>query len=112
MRFLMAAGLLLLAACGKRDAPTEQAAANVAVPAPRATFTAAEKALLRAQPLQDAIHRALTTGENQRWSYGGLSGYAVPSLTRAANGCRAVRYTVDQRPTAEYQPINACEGSR
>ncbi len=52
-----------------------------------------------------------TRGTTQRWQDGPLSGYAVPSLTAGANGCRAVRYTIDQRPDAPYGSITACDAS-
>jgi len=68
--------------------------------------------LLRSQALQDAIHRALTTGQNQRWQDGKKSGYAVPSQELLPNGCRTIRYTVDQQPDAPMMTINACDGSR
>jgi hypothetical protein len=67
---------------------------------------------LQSQPVKDAIYRALKTGRTQRWQDGKLSGYAVPSATTAANGCRAVRYTVDQRPEVPFESINACAISR
>jgi len=66
---------------------------------------------LRSQPVKDAIYRALRSGQTQRWQDGKLSGYAVPSATTAANGCRAVRYTVDQRPEVPFESINACSVS-
>ncbi len=66
---------------------------------------------LRSQPVKDAIYRALRSGETQRWQDGKLSGYAVPSATTDANGCRAVRYTVDQRPEVPFEAINACSVS-
>jgi len=104
------AALLLVTACGGKSEPAPDNAQSAAPP--QTAFSPAEKALLSGQPLQDAIHRALSTGENQRWSFAGMSGWAVPSPVRAANGCRAVRYSVDQRPTESYRPVNACEGSR
>ena len=67
---------------------------------------------LQSQPVKDAIYRAMKTGQTQRWQDGKLSGYAVPSPTAAANGCRAVRYTVDQRPEVPFESINACSASR
>jgi hypothetical protein len=66
---------------------------------------------LRSQPVKDAIYRALRSGETQRWQDGKLSGYAVPSATTGANGCRAVRYTIDQRPEVPFESINACSVS-
>jgi len=66
---------------------------------------------LQSQAVKDAIHRALTTGTTQRWQDGALSGYAVPSLTTGANGCRAVRYTIDQQRDAPYGSITACDAS-
>jgi hypothetical protein len=68
--------------------------------------------LLRSEALKDAIHSAMTTGQNQRWQDGDLSGYAVPSQEKLANGCRTIRYTVDQQPDAPMMTINACAGSR
>ena len=67
--------------------------------------------LLRSEALKDAIHRAMTTGQNQRWQDGDLSGYAVPSQEKLPNGCRTIRYTVDQQPDAPMMTINACAGS-
>ena len=66
---------------------------------------------LRSQQVKDAIYRALRSGQTQRWRDGKLSGYAVPSMTPGANGCRAVRYTVDQRPEVPFESINACSVS-
>jgi hypothetical protein len=66
---------------------------------------------LRSQPVKDAIYRALRSGQTQRWQDGKLSGYAVPSATTGPNGCRAVRYTVDQRPEVPFESINACSVS-
>src|SRR5260221_11667583 len=66
---------------------------------------------LRSQQVKDAIYRALRSGETQRWQDGKLSGYAVPSTTTGANGCRAVRYTVDQRPEVAFESITACSVS-
>jgi hypothetical protein len=67
---------------------------------------------LQSQAVKDAIYRAMKTGETQRWQDGKLSGYAVPSATPGPNGCRAVRYTVDQRPQVPFESINACSASR
>ena len=66
---------------------------------------------LQSQAVKDAIHRALVSGTTQRWQDGALAGYAVPSLTTDAHGCRAVRYTIDQQPGAPYGTINACDAS-
>lgn len=59
--------------------------------------------------VKDAIHRAMRTGETQRWSDAGLSGYAVPSPTADARGCRTVRYTIDQQPARSFPVITACD---
>jgi hypothetical protein len=64
---------------------------------------------LGSQPVKDAIHRALDTGETQRWADAGLTGYAVPSKTSDAHGCRAVRYTIDQQPDRTFPVITACD---
>lgn len=121
------AGLLLCAAvpsgCSK---PPEAVTSRVGEPAP---FTPSPPAAavpppaapasdpatfvpLQSQAVKDAIHRALATGRTQRWSEGALGGYAVPSTTTGANGCRAVRYTVDQQPAGSYASITACDASR
>jgi hypothetical protein len=63
---------------------------------------------LRSQPVKDAIYRAMRSGVTQRWQDGQLSGYAVPSRTTGVNGCRAVRYTVDQLPEVPFESITAC----
>ena len=63
---------------------------------------------LRSQPVKDAIYRAMTTGDTQRWQDGTVSGYAVPSKTTGIYGCRAVSYTVDQLRDAPPATINAC----
>lgn len=64
---------------------------------------------LGSQAVKDAIHRALRTGETQRWSDAGLSGYAVPSPAADARGCRTVRYTIDQQPARTFPIITACD---
>lgn len=114
---LAAAALLLAGGCGDRDAAErESAPAPVQPAAPAATrpmvAATSSNPLLGRAAVQEAIHRALKTGENQRWEDGGLSGYAVPGTTVQANGCRTVRYTVDQRPDAPMMTINACDASR
>ncbi|MBV9840660.1 MAG: hypothetical protein JOY99_03835 [Sphingomonadaceae bacterium] len=63
---------------------------------------------LQSQPVKDAIYRAMTSGDAQRWQDGAVSGYAVPSKTTGAYGCRAVTYTVDQLRDAPPATINAC----
>jgi hypothetical protein len=115
-----ATALLLLAVggCGehKTAEKTPQVAAQAVATAP-ASGLAASVASTSSNPLlgkaavQEAIRLALKTGQNQRWEDGGLSGYAVPSLTTMANGCRTVRYTVDQRPDEPVMTINACDAS-
>jgi hypothetical protein len=110
-----------LAACSKQDtanttaAPAAQtAAANVpAAPArPQNTDDPLLFIPLQSQPVKDAIHGALVTGQTQRWQDGKLSGYAVPSPTTGQNGCRSVRYTVDQRTSGNFETITACSASR
>lgn len=122
---MLAAATAGLAACSK-PGPADNATSPVA-----ATATATPPAALAAPsvvvqnstdplafaPLQsvavkDAIHRALSTGQTQRWQDGALSGYAVPSQTTGQNGCRSVRYTVDQRPAGQFETITACDASR
>ena len=123
----MLAMALLLGACHRHeDAASEANGSNVAnaaealvaMPspasaAPQAPPTLADAAAfvpLASDQVKDAIHRALRTGQTQRWQDGELSGYAVPSTTTDAHGCRAVRYTVDQLRDALPKSINACEG--
>jgi cobalamin biosynthesis protein CbiD len=65
---------------------------------------------LQSDAVKDAMHRALSSGETQRWQDGAFSGYAVPGPV-GANGCRAIRYTVDQRPEVPFESITACEGN-
>lgn len=113
-----------LGACSKPQ-PAAQPSPESATPAPAPAIVAAPSATpqvpqgddpasfrpLASAEVKDAIYRALHSGETQRWQDGKLSGYAVPSLTTGANGCRAVRYTVDQRPGATYESINACDAT-
>ncbi|PXA85089.1 hypothetical protein DMC47_38210 [Nostoc sp. 3335mG] len=100
----------MLAACGSKPGPTndrtlpEPPAANTAAPADSGGVNP-----LGSQAVKDAIHRAMRTGETQRWSDAGLSGYAVPSPTADARGCRTVRYTIDQQPTRSFPVITACD---
>ena len=94
--------------------PASDANAAVSTPPPIAPTPVAGPGgflPLQSQQVKDAIHRALLSGTTQRWQDGALSGYAVPSLTTGANGCRAVRYTIDQQPQAAYQSITACDAS-
>lgn len=116
-----------LAACS-RSAPADNGAAPVAVATPPATPATPSPATpagvpqnssdplafapLQSVPVKDAIHRALRSGQTQRWQDGALSGYAVPSQTTGQNGCRSVRYTVDQRPAGQFETITACDASR
>jgi post-segregation antitoxin (ccd killing protein) len=125
-RGLLAMALLLGACHRHEDAASEANGSNVAnaaeapvaMPspasaAPQAPPTLADAATfapLASDQVKDAIHRALRTGQTQRWQDGELSGYAVPSTTTDAHGCRAVRYTVDQLRDVPPKSINACEG--
>jgi post-segregation antitoxin (ccd killing protein) len=113
---LAAAGL---AACSPSDSGHNDAAPAAAAPTalaapsvPQNTDDPLRFVPLNSQPVKDAIHRALATGQTQRWQDGRLSGYAVPSQTTGQNGCRAVRYTVDQRPAGQFESITACDASR
>jgi post-segregation antitoxin (ccd killing protein) len=89
---------------------TTNESASAAPQAPPTLADAATFAPLASDQVKDAIHRALRTGQTQRWQDGELSGYAVPSTTTDAHGCRAVRYTVDQLRDVPPKSINACEG--
>jgi hypothetical protein len=117
---LAVVAILVVVAVRHRAAP----AVETRTPAPPVTAPAAPQpvtapplvgpdgfAPLQSQAVKDAIHRALATGTTQRWQDGKLSGYAVPSLTTGANGCRAIRYTIDQMPNAAYGSITACDAS-
>ncbi|MDB5683060.1 MAG: hypothetical protein JWM75_758 [Sphingomonas bacterium] len=121
-RFGPAAALLLaaLAGCSKPAPAPEPVATSVPAPTPPIALppTAARNsddpalfAPLQSGKVKDAIYQALKTGQTQRWQDGALSGYAVPSQTTGANGCRAVRYTVDQRQGATYESITACDAT-
>ena len=112
MRIAPVLTALLLVACGKPAKPEESPVRNAV---PKALPVASGQdgfAPLQSAAVQAAIHRALRTGENQRWQDGPWSGYAVPSLTMLANGCRTIRYTIDQQPDAPATTINACDGNR
>ena len=117
--YLALAVLILLATYRHRAARVEVAAPPIATTSqPPAPSVATPPPLvgpggfapLQSQAVKDAIHRALVTGTTQRWQDGMLSGYAVPSLTTGANGCRAIRYTIDQQAGA-YGSITACDAS-
>lgn len=117
LRGLALAGFVLVGGCGDRGAdpgPAKPAVAPAAT-GPASTPAAAPaplNPLLGRAPVKEAIYRALKTGQNQRWQDGDLSGYAVPSVDTLANGCRTVRYTVDQRPDDPAMTINACDASQ
>lgn len=117
-RSAAAAFLLLAAGCGEHDAAAPDNAAVASEPSapavapPPAVTSTSSNPLLGKPAVQEAIRRALKTGENQRWEDAGLSGYAVPGLAVQANGCRTVRYTVDQRPDEPMMTVNACDASR
>lgn len=95
---------LVLAGCGSGK-PAEPPVANQETPS---TPDPTAFQPLQSDAVKDAMHRALTTGETQRWEDAGLSGYAVPGPA-GKNGCRAIRYTVDQRPAGNFESITACE---
>ncbi len=65
---------------------------------------------LQSDAVKDAMHRALRTGQTQRLQDGKFSGYAVPGPT-GKNGCRAIRYTIDQCPEVPFESIPACEAN-
>ena len=114
MRHFALIAAFALAGCSRPTATqpdTVVAPSPAAVPTPSAGDTAAFAPLGSAQ-VKDAIHRALVTGETQRWQDGSWSGYAVPSQATLANGCRTIRYTIDQQPDAPPATINACDASR
>jgi hypothetical protein len=103
---ILLSALLDLSACGETDGTASDASSTVA-------SSGAEETGF--QPLQsvavkDAMHRALRSGETQRWQDGAWSGYAVPGAA-GANGCRGIRYTVDQRPEVPFESITACDGN-
>lgn len=112
-----------LAGCSKEPAPPVTQDRDPAVglnltaatPAPAETPNSQDPTLfapLRSVEVKDAIYRALKSGKPERWQDGALSGYAVPSLTPGPNGCRAVRYSVDQRAAGNFETITACDASR
>lgn len=102
--------LLMLTACSDKPATAnnqttpEPPVTNVAAPADSGGVNP-----LGSQAVKDAIHRALRTGQTQRWSDAGLSGYAVPSPAADARGCRTIRYTIDQQPARSFPVITACD---
>lgn len=120
MRVLPCLAIVLLAGCSAKpdkasERPVEVVAPSVA--APTAATAVPDQLVggfspLRSAAVQAAIHRALRTGQNQRWQDGTWSGYAVPSLATMENGCRTIRYTIDQRPDAPPMTINACDAGR
>lgn len=114
-----AASALLVLPCGcAKPAADNSQTVNAATPAelPRQPTHAPTGpggfAPLGSQAVKDAIHRALDTGQAQRWSDGDLAGYAVPSTATDAHGCRTVRYTIDQQPGGPAQTITACDAGR
>ena len=122
MRVLSCLAIVLLAGCSAKpdkapERPVEAVPPSVAQP-DVATPAAAPYPVvdgfvpLRSAAVQAAIHRALRTGQNQRWEDGARSGYAVPSLATLANGCRTIRYTIDQYPNAPAMTINACDAGK
>lgn len=67
-----------------------------------------ESEIAELQPVQSAMRQAFQTGENQRWKIGDLSGYAVPSPA-SSDGCRNIRYSVDQESGREFPAVRICE---
>jgi hypothetical protein len=55
-----------------------------------------------------AAERAARSGQLKRWKDGLLSGYAVPSAP-GADGCRAVRLSVDQDTASAPVIVNSCD---
>jgi hypothetical protein len=107
-RLIACLSFAALAACSQHEPePT-----NAAAPAAAQNAAPADFVPLQSAPVKDAIHRALRTGQTQRWQDGKLSGYAVPSAAFGPQGCRAVRYTVDQRPVPAYESVTACDADR
>jgi hypothetical protein len=108
--FVAALSLVALGGCSKPQPDAD----NALITAPsiaQNTDDPAHFVPLQSQQVKDAIHRALRTGETQRWQDGKLSGYAVPSTAFGPNKCRAVRYTIDQRPTPAYEAVTACDAT-
>ncbi len=120
MRVLSCLAVVLLTGCSAKpdkapERPVEAVAPGSAPPTAAGSVPdqiVGGFAPLRSAAVQAAIHRALRTGQNQRWQDGTRSGYAVPSLATLANGCRTIRYTIDQQPDAPPMTINACDASR
>ena len=116
-RLALLVAAVSLTACD-RKAETAAPAPMIGTEGPAASESVAQgggsefNPLLRSEALKDAIHRAMTTGQNQRWQDGDLSGYAVPSQEKLPNGCRTIRYTVDQQPDAPTMTINACDAGK
>ena len=113
VRTLAVFAVLLLAGCNDRAAkPAEAVTAINPTPAEVKAIPgqgAGGFIPLRSAEVQAAIHRALRTRQNQRWQDGPWSGYAVPSIEALPNGCRTIRYTIDQQPDAPATTINACD---
>jgi hypothetical protein len=57
--------------------------------------------------VRGAIDEAFRIGGTVRWESQGLRGYAVAS-TANSEGCRQVRYSVDNRPADEFPNIKIC----
>lgn len=111
MRLVAIFAVLTLTACNSADRAVPKSGEAMS-PLPTVSGkSAASFAPLQSVQVKDAIHRALRTGQNQRWQDGPWSGYAVPSLATLANGCRTIRYTIDQQPDAPATTINACDAS-
>lgn len=61
----------------------------------------------RRAAVREAVQKAFSSGETQRWEDGGLKGYAVAS-SPSTDGCRNISYSVDSLPDAQFPPVKVC----